>query len=161
VQAGGKLRVDLVDKVLFNSGDAQISKRGENLLMRVGSILAGITDKQIQVSGHTDQMPIGEKRSTQFPTNWELSAARAVNVVRSLQEKANGPGERLAASGYSEYHPVASNKSQIGRARNRRIEILLLPSLDPKLIAKTKLKAEAKSVAEARPAETRSPQARP
>ncbi len=142
-QSGGKLRVDLVDRVLFNSGEAVINKRGENLLMRVGGILAGIEDKQIQVSGHTDQLPIGEKRSAQFPTNWELSVARATNVVRFLAEKANVPGERLIASGYGEFHPIASNKTSTGRARNRRIEILLTPSLAPKSVSKSKLKAEA------------------
>jgi len=103
---GGKLRVGLVDKVLFNSGEAAVSKRGETVLMKVGSILAGVADRQILVSGHTDQTPIGEKRASQFPTNWELSTARATNVVRFLQEKANVPGERLVASGYGEFHPV-------------------------------------------------------
>jgi chemotaxis protein MotB len=137
---GGKLRVGLVDKVLFNSGEAQISKRGETVLMKVGAILAKIEDKQILVSGHTDQQPIGEKRSAQFPTNWELSVARATNVVRFLQEKASVPGERLVASGYGEFHPVASNKSSTGRAKNRRIEILLTPLLEGKAIAKSKLK---------------------
>jgi chemotaxis protein MotB len=145
-QSGGKLRVDLVDRVLFNSGEAIINKRGENLLMRVGAILAAIEDKQIQVSGHTDQLPIGEKRKDQFPTNWELSGARATNVVRFLAEKANVPGDRLIASGYGEFHPIASNKTSQGRARNRRIEILLTPSLAPKTVSKSKLK-EAAAVA--------------
>ncbi len=136
---GGKLRVGLVDKVLFNSGEATINKRGENVLMRVGTILAGISDRQILVSGHTDQTPMGEKRASKFPTNWELSVARATNVVRFLQEKAKVPGERLVASGYGEFHPVASNKSSAGRARNRRIEILLVPTMAPKAIGKSKL----------------------
>jgi chemotaxis protein MotB len=143
-ESNGKLRVDLVDKVLFNSGEAQVSKRGENVLLRLGAILAGIADKQIVVSGHTDETPIGEKRSAQFPSNWELSVARATNVVRFLQEKASVPGERLVASGYGEFHPIASNKTAAGRARNRRIEILLLPSLDPKKIARSKLAADVK-----------------
>ena len=124
---GGKLRVGLVDKVLFNSGEATINKRGESVLMKVGSILAAINDRQILVSGHTDITPIGEKRASQFASNWELSTARATNVVRFLQEKANVPGERLVASGYGEFHPVASNKTAAGRAKNRRIEILLVP----------------------------------
>jgi chemotaxis protein MotB len=136
---GGKLRVGLVDKVLFNSGEATINKRGENVLMRVGTILAGIADRQILVSGHTDQTPIGEKRATQFASNWELSVARATNVVRFLQDKAAVPGERLVASGYGEFHPVASNKSSTGRAKNRRIEILLVPTMAPKAIGKSKL----------------------
>jgi chemotaxis protein MotB len=140
-QNGGRLQVDLVDKILFDSGEAVISKRGEGVLTRVGAVLATIDDKQIQVSGHTDRTPISEKLTVQFPTNWELSSARAINVVRFLAEKASVPPERLVASGYGEYHPIASNKSAAGRARNRRIEILLTPSLDPKAIARAKLKA--------------------
>ncbi len=139
-ESGGKLRVDLVDKVLFDSGEAEISKRGEGVLGRVGAVLAQIDDKQIQVSGHTDnQRVVGEKLLAQFPTNWELSAARAVNVVRFLTEKAGVPAQRLVASGYGDLHPVATNKTTVGRARNRRIEILLTPLLDPKRIALAKL----------------------
>jgi chemotaxis protein MotB len=133
-QDGGKLRVGLVDKILFDSGEAQISKRGESVLARVGAVLASIDDKQIQVSGHTDKTPISGKLVAQFPTNWELSTARATNVVRFLSEKAGVPAERLVASGYGENHPVASNKTPAGRARNRRIEILLTPALAPKAI---------------------------
>jgi chemotaxis protein MotB len=139
-ESGGKLRVALVDKVLFESGEAQISKRGEGVLGRVGAVLAQIDDKQIQVSGHTDNTPLGGKLTTQFPTNWELSAARATNVVRFLSEKAGVPASRLVASGYGEFQPIASNKSAAGRARNRRIEILLTPLLAPKLITAGKLK---------------------
>jgi chemotaxis protein MotB len=144
-QDGGRLRVGLVDKILFDSGEAAISKRGEGVLARVGAVLASIDDKQIQVSGHTDRTPISEKLAPQFPTNWELSAARAINVVRFLAEKASVPPQRLVASGYGEYHPIANNKSSSGRARNRRIEILLTPALAPKAIAKSKLTAEAEA----------------
>jgi chemotaxis protein MotB len=142
-QSGGKLRVALVDKVLFDSGEAQISKRGEEVLTRVAEVLAALPDQQIQVSGHTDRTPITSKLVAQFPTNWELSVARATNVVRFLAEKANVPPQRLVASGYGEYKPVASNKTATGRARNRRIEILLTPTLAPKTIAKSKLMAAA------------------
>jgi chemotaxis protein MotB len=144
-QDGGRLRVGLVDKILFDSGEAAISKRGEGVLARVGTVLASIDDKQIQVSGHTDKTPISDKLTAQFPTNWELSTARATNVVRFLAEKASVPPERLVASGYGEYHPIANNKSAAGRAKNRRIEILLTPSLNPKAIAKSKLTAEAEA----------------
>jgi chemotaxis protein MotB len=156
-QSGGRLRVDLVDKILFDSGEAVISKRGEGVLSRVGAVLATMDDKQIQVSGHTDSNPISEKLATQFPTNWELSVARAVNVVRFLEEKASVPAKNLIATGYGQHHPIASNKSAAGRARNRRIEILLTPSLAPKAIAKSKLKeaeaeaAQAKSDTPAKP----------
>jgi chemotaxis protein MotB len=149
-ESGGKLRVDLVDKILFESGEAQVSKRGEEVLARVGAVLAQIDDKQVQVSGHTDNQAVkGEKLVAQFPSNWELSAARAINVVRFLTEKAGVPPQRLVASGYGEYHPIGSNKTASGRARNRRIEILLTPLLDPKLIAKGKLpKPESKPAPE-------------
>jgi chemotaxis protein MotB len=142
-QDGGRLRVGLVDKILFDSGEAAVSKRGEEVLARVGAVLATIDDKQIQVSGHTDKTPISGKLTSQFPTNWELSAARATNVVRFLSEKAGVPPQRLVASGYAEYHPIANNKTAAGRARNRRIEILLTPSLAPKAIDKAKLTAVA------------------
>jgi chemotaxis protein MotB len=147
-ETGGKLRVDLVDKILFDSGEAQISKRGEGVLARLGAVLANVDvtgDKQIQVSGHTDNLPLGEKLTATFPTNWELSAARAVNVVRFLAEKASVPPQRLVASGYGEWNPIANNKSTAGRARNRRIEILLTPALAPKVIGRTKLAQAAQS----------------
>lgn len=139
-ESGGKLRVGLVDKILFNSGEARISKRGESVLQRVGGVLASIDDRQIQVSGHTDTTPISDGLKDQFPTNWELSTARATNVVRFLAEKAKVNPTHLVASGYGEFQPIASNKSGGGRARNRRIEILLTPSIAPARISRSKLK---------------------
>jgi chemotaxis protein MotB len=130
-QVGGRLQVELVDKILFDSGDARISKRGEEVLMRVGQVLSTIKDKQIQVSGHTDNAPISEKLAAQFPTNWELSVTRATNVVRFLGEKAGVPEKFLAATGHGPHRPVASNATPQGRARNRRIEILLTPLIQP------------------------------
>src|SRR6185436_2611909 len=156
----GKLRVDMVDKILFDSGEAVISKRGEGVLARVGAVLATMDDKQIQVSGHTDSNPISDKLATQFPTNWELSVTRAVNVVRFLEEKASVPPKNLTATGYGQYHPIASNKTAAGRARNRRIEILLTPSLAPKAIAKSKLK-EAEAQAKADTKSDSKPEAKP
>jgi chemotaxis protein MotB len=152
-ESGGKLRVDLVDKILFESGEASISKRGEGVLAKVGAVLANVEqadDKTIQVSGHTDNLPLGDKLTTHFPTNWELSTARAVNVVRFLVEKASVPPQRLVASGYGEWSPIASNKTPAGRARNRRIEIILAPALAPKAIGRAKLVAEAKQGADAK-----------
>jgi len=139
-ESGGKLRVGLVDKILFDSGEASVSKRGESVLARVGAVLASIEDRQIQVSGHTDNTPISDKLKQQYPTNWELSVARATNVVRFLQEKASVPADRLLASGYGEYQPIASNRTAGGRAKNRRIELLLTPSLAPKRISRAALK---------------------
>ncbi len=129
--ANGRLQVDLVDKILFDSGDAQISTRGEEVLARVGAVLASFKDRQIQVAGHTDGAPISARLVDRYPSNWELSASRATNVVRFLEEKAHVPPQRLVASGYGAFHPLASNATPAGRARNRRIEILLTPALDP------------------------------
>lgn len=126
----GRVQVDLVDKILFDSGEATLSARGEEVLARVGGVLAKVDDKQIQVSGHTDDSPPSEKLKAVYPSNWELSVARAVNVTRFLHEKASVPARRLVAAGHGQYHPIASNKDHAGRARNRRIEILLTPVLE-------------------------------
>ncbi len=129
-QAGGRIRVDLIDKILFDSGSADLSKRGEEVLGRIGSVLTNVEDKQIQISGHTDDSPISDRLKEKFATNWELSVARAVTVVRFLSEHAKVPSGRMVAAGYGQFHPIASNANPQGRARNRRIEILLTPSLE-------------------------------
>jgi len=128
--AEGRLQVDLVDKVLFGVGEATLSPRGEALLARIGPVLAQAEGRTIQVSGHTDDSPISERLVMQFPTNWELSVARAVNVVRFLSEQAGVPAKRLAATGHSQFRPVSGNATPRGRARNRRIELLLVPEFD-------------------------------
>jgi len=151
-QAGGRLKVDMVDKVLFDSGEAQISKRGEEVLARVGAVLAQVRDRQVQVAGHTDDSPISARLVDRFPSNWELSTARATNVVRFLQDKAGLPGKQLVASGYGPYAPISSNKTASGRARNRRIEILLTPALEP-----APAKLEPKGEAKAKPAPRAAP----
>jgi chemotaxis protein MotB len=147
-QAGGKVRVDLVDKVLFASGDAALSPRGEEILGRIASALTRVDDKQIQVSGHTDDSPISKNLQDTYPSNWELSTARAVNVVRYLSEKAQVPARRLMASGYGPHQPVSSNSDASGRARNRRIEILLTPlttTSSSKVVAKATEEVPAKN----------------
>ncbi|RKH54588.1 OmpA/MotB family protein [Corallococcus llansteffanensis] len=128
-QNGGRLQVDLVDKVIFDSGDASISARGQEVLTRLGGVLSKVDDKLIQVSGHTDDSPPSQKLQATFPTNWELSVARAVNVVRFLQDKGGVPAKRMLAAGYGDTRPLAANASPQGRARNRRIELLLIPEL--------------------------------
>lgn len=130
-QEHGRIKVDMVDEILFDVGDSAISKQGEEVLSRVGAVLTGMTDKHIQVSGHTDDLPISPRLAERFPTNWELSAARAINVVRFLEERARVPGRRLVAAAHSQYDPISTSKSAKSRARNRRIEILLTPEIDP------------------------------
>lgn len=132
-QSEGRIQVDLVDKVLFDSAQAEVSPRGEEVLTRLGAILKGVEDRQIQISGHTDDAPITlPDLKAKFASNWELSAARAVNVVRFLSEKAQVKPGRLLAAGYGQYRPLGTNATPKGRAANRRIEILLLPPLQTK-----------------------------
>ena len=125
----GVLSVNVLDKILFDSGKTVIKPDGLAVLKRVGDILKGVQDKMIVVEGHTDNVPISAALKGRFPTNWELSAARAVVVVRYLHEKVGIDPALLMASGLSEYHPVAENTSNDGKARNRRIEIILKPIL--------------------------------
>lgn len=128
-QRDGLLVVDVSDTVLFATGEAELSERGQKVLTRLAeSLLALPKDTVFQVGGHTDNQPIkSEEVKAKFPTNWELSATRATNVVRFLEETAGVPGSRLVAAGFSEFRPVASNAKPKGRAKNRRIEIALLP----------------------------------
>jgi chemotaxis protein MotB len=135
-QLADRLSVSLVDKILFPSGEAEITPAGLKVLERVGNIIKNVQDKIIRVEGHTDNVPIHPRLQKQFPTNWELSNARATNVVRFLQEKVGMDPARLQAVGLSEYHPVASNDTPAGRSQNRRIEIALLPLTSAPVAAK-------------------------
>ncbi len=126
-QLADRLSVVMVDKVLFPSGEAEITPDGVGVLERVGKVLKDTQDRIIRVEGHTDDLPIRPRSQEIFPTNWELSTARATNVVRFLQEKVGIEGRRLRAVGMAEFQPVASNETASGRSQNRRIEITLLP----------------------------------
>ncbi len=124
-----RLTMTMVDKILFPSGSAEISKKGHEVLDKVIAILKDVKDKRIQVEGHTDNVPIVSSLKKRFPTNWELSTARASEVVRYLQEAGGLDPKLLSATGYSEYQPVATNETDKGKRKNRRIEIVLLPLL--------------------------------
>jgi chemotaxis protein MotB len=124
-----RLSVSMVDKILFSSGEADITAQGLKVLERVGNVLKNTTNKIIRVEGHTDNVPVSSRLAEKFLTNWELSTARATNVVRFLQDKIGVDPARLEAVGLSEFHPVATNKTLAGRGLNRRIEIALLPDL--------------------------------
>ena len=126
-QLADRLSVSLLDKILFPSGEADLTKGGLEVLQRVGDIIKSIEDKSIRVEGHTDNVPIAASLQKKFSSNWELSTARATNVVRFLQDKVGIDPHKLQAVGLSEYHPVASNETAAGRAKNRRIEIALVP----------------------------------
>lgn len=120
----GKLTLDVLDKILFDSGKVEIKPEGKEVLNRVVDILAVTTGKEILVEGHTDNIPIAGNLSKKYPTNWELSAARAINIVRYLEEQGIDP-QILAAVAFSEHRPVAENNTPEGRAKNRRITIIL------------------------------------
>jgi len=123
----GKLKITFVDKILFNSGSAQINQAGQQSLLSLAGILKQEPDQWIVVEGHTDDVGVGKSLQHIYPTNWELSTARATAVVRFLQDKAEINPGRLSAVGYSYYKPIASNDTEEGRAQNRRIEIVLVP----------------------------------
>lgn len=117
----GKVTVRMAEKVLFPSGSAVINAEGKQTLQKVAEAFKGVKGRIIRVEGHTDNVPIHTER---FPSNWELSAARAIAVVRYLQDRGVDP-EVLGAAGYAEYQPIASNDTAEGKAQNRRIEISL------------------------------------
>jgi chemotaxis protein MotB len=119
------LAVDLAEQIFFDSGRATLKKEGKEVLKKVGDALKGYENKIIRVVGHTDNVPVAKSLQTTFPTNWELSVARATNVVRYLQE-VGVPAERMVPSGRAQYDPVASNDTPEGRQKNRRIEIMLI-----------------------------------
>jgi chemotaxis protein MotB len=121
----GRMLISLPNDVLFDSGSAVLKRAGQDAIAQVAQALAGFSDRQFLVAGHTDDKPI---RSTRFPSNWELSTERAVVVTRFLISKGMKP-DSLGAVGYGEFDPVASNDSEEHRKQNRRIEIQLQPNL--------------------------------
>jgi len=126
-QVRDRLTINMVEKVLFNSGQAVVKPEGLKVLKQVADVLKTVNDKQIRIEGHTDNVPIGEKLKQKFPTNWELSTGRATNVVRYFIEQGGVTRENLEAVGYADTRPVADNETDAGRTENRRIEIVLFP----------------------------------
>ncbi len=119
----GRLQVRALESILFDSASARIKPEGRDVLAKVAEQLKSIDGHRIVVEGHTDSRPIETER---FPSNWELSAGRAAGVVRFLVEQGLDPAD-LAASGHGSQQPIAENATSDGRARNRRIEIVLVP----------------------------------
>jgi chemotaxis protein MotB len=117
------------DNVLFDSGSADIKVASYDILDFLGELLNSdeFINEQIRVEGHTDNVPI---RTSLYPTNWELSTHRASNVVKFFIERAKMLPDRLSASGYSEYHPIATNETAEGRASNRRVDIVVIKSVE-------------------------------
>ena len=122
----GRMVLVLPNDVLFDSGKTQLKPAGKAALANVAQVLTTIQQRRFQVAGHTDDQPI---QVSPFGSNWELSSARAVVVVNFLIQQGVGPSA-LSAAGYGEFDPVIPNDSSEGRARNRRIELVLQPNID-------------------------------
>jgi chemotaxis protein MotB len=122
----GRMVVELSENILFDSGRADLKKEGQTALTEVATVLASISDRDFQIAGHTDNVPI---KSAKFPSNWHLSSARALTVAIYLADH-GVPPVRLSAAGYADTQPAASNDTADGRQQNRRIEIVLMPNLD-------------------------------
>jgi chemotaxis protein MotB len=121
----GRMLIVLPNDVLFDSGRIDLKTAGKTTLTQVAQVLAGIGDRRFLVAGHTENVPI---KTARFPSNWELSTGRAVEVAKLLAAGGMKP-ELVGAAGYAEFAPLASNDTPEGRAQNRRIEIILEPNL--------------------------------
>ncbi|MCP4444941.1 MAG: OmpA family protein [Myxococcales bacterium] len=122
----GQMVLELPSGVLFSSGQAKLSSAGESALQEILDVLKSFSDRRFLIAGHTDNIPV---KSRKFRSNWLLSTARAVSVVTYMTDKAGFSATNLAAAGYGEFSPVAENDTDVGRAKNRRIEIILVPDL--------------------------------
>jgi len=123
----GRLTVNIVDRVMFDSGEAVLKPDGEVVMRKIAQILQEHPQLSIHVVGHTDNIPIRQTAQSRFASNWELSTARALAAVHFLTERAGVDPKRVGAVGYGEFRPVADNATAEGRAKNRRIAITILP----------------------------------
>ncbi len=126
-QTRERMTVTMVDRVLFESGRAVITPGGRQRLKKLADGLSDVSDGRIQVAGHTDDVPIAPEYRYKYPSNWELSAARAASVARFLIAEGGVPPEHIEIAGHSYFKPVAGNETDEGRARNRRVEIAIVP----------------------------------
>jgi len=122
----GLMLVKLPDNILFDPGRVELKPAGQEAIKQVTSILSGIEGRKFQVTGHTDNIPI---KSAKFKSNWELSTARALEVVKLMMASGMDP-KRLSAAGYADTLPVAGNDTDEGRRQNRRIEIVVVPNIE-------------------------------
>jgi chemotaxis protein MotB len=126
VTRAGKLVIQLSNDVLFASGRTELKPAGKEALTQLAHVITSVRDRQFQVAGHTDNVPI---QASRYASNWELSTARALEVVKLLISQGAAP-HQLSAAGFGEFDPIASNDTPDGRAKNRRIEITLQPDLN-------------------------------
>ena len=127
-QRNGKVYVSMENKLLFNSGSWAVGAEGKKAVQQLASVLAQNPDIAVLIEGHTDNVPYNG--SGQLTDNWDLSTKRATSIVQLLKENPNIDPQNLTAAGRGEYAPVASNETAEGKAKNRRIEVILTPKLD-------------------------------
>jgi len=123
----GKLTVNILDRVMFDSGEAHLKPGGEAVMEKIATLLREHPELKIHVIGHTDNIPIRPEAHSRFASNWELSTARALAALHFLTDKSGIDPHRVGAVGYGEYRPIADNSTAEGRSRNRRIAIVILP----------------------------------
>ena len=116
------------NKLLFQSGSWAVNSEGRKAVQQLGAVLAQNPDIDVLIEGHTDNVPYGG--SGQLKDNWDLSTKRATSIVQILRENAEIDPQNLTAAGKGEFAPVATNESETGKAKNRRIEVILTPKLD-------------------------------
>jgi chemotaxis protein MotB len=125
----GRLKVSFKGDILFESGKHQLRQEGKQLLESVFPILSKSTEQNdIFIAGHTDNVPIREDARDRYESNWNLSAFRAIEVVNYLVEKGMSP-QSMTAAGYGEFKPIADNSTDEGKAKNRRVELFIIPRI--------------------------------
>ena len=127
-QRNGKVYVSMENKLLFSSGSWAVNGEGRKAVEQLGRVLAQNSDIAVLIEGHTDNVPYNG--SGALKDNWDLSTKRATSIVQILKENNNIDPQNLTAAGRGEYAPVATNETTAGRAKNRRIEVILTPKLD-------------------------------
>ncbi len=127
-QRNGKVYVSMENKLLFNSGSWAVGTEGKKAVKQLGTVLAENPEIAVLIEGHTDNAPF--KGSGQLSGNWDLSTKRATAIVKILQENSKINADNLTAAGRGEFAPIASNETTEGKAKNRRIEVILAPKLD-------------------------------
>lgn len=132
-KVNGDIVITIPDQLLFNSGEAAVRSEALRFLEGLGTAIIEL-NRHTRIEGHTDNVPI---RTTQFPSNWELSSTRAVMVVRVLSELYGVPADHLAAVGHAETRPVTANADAEQRAKNRRVEVVILEQAPPAPILQT------------------------
>lgn len=125
-----QLKLTMVNEVLFPEGGWTLSQKGEATLTKIAPTLASLKGQQVVIEGFTDNVPIGPAMRQRFPSNWELSSARATDVLRYLVAK-GVPSKMMSAQGFGDSRPIATNDTPAGRAQNRRVEIVITAASRP------------------------------